>query len=125
MKAPVAFVLLSSLFGCVGDRKNRQRILGIWEAVAMGNGENMHPIDVPAGYRHFLRGSLPVEYGYATKRTFTKKYWMDSLSHSSTTGQDRFLITFDYRYQFHQDEMRWGVVNANAFFYASIHNRTD
>lgn len=119
----IAF-LLFSLLGCKNKEIDpRQQILGKWETISVGNGENMHAIENPPAYRHFLKDSVLIEYEYATKRSFTKKYWVDSLLHIGTIRQDGFLITFDYEYQFYDDKMRWKVVNANAIFSESIHKR--
>ena len=119
----IAF-LLFSLLGCKNKEIDpRQRIVGKWETIYIGNGENMHPIENPPAYRNFLEDSILIEYEYATKKTTTRKYWVDSLLHIGTQRQDGFWITFDYKYWFYDDKMRWEVVNANAIFYDSIHKR--
>lgn len=126
MKTYVILLLLFSLLGCKSKEIDpRQQILGKWEMISTGNGENMNPIENPLGYREFREDSVLFEYIYDTKRTFTKKYWVDSLLHIGIVRQDGFMIVFDYKYRFYEDKMRWEVMNATAIFYDSIYRRID
>ncbi|MDI9877381.1 hypothetical protein [Flectobacillus rivi] len=97
----------------------KEIILGKWEEIYLGNGEE-RPLLVPSGYRQFLSDSVLIEYDYATKKSFVKKYWIDSLLHIGTQRQDGFWLIFDYKYQFYDDNLRLETNNFSTIFNVSI-----
>lgn len=101
----------------------QQQILGKWEIFYLGNGEYRPPITNPSGYREFLADSVLLEYDYATKTTYKRKYWIDSLLHMGSFRQDGFLLKFDYKYTFHKDELELNLVNYSAIFSVSKYKR--
>lgn len=76
------FILLCTTSCKKDDIEPNQQILGKWEVFYLGNGEYRPPIQNPTGYQHFLPDSVLLEYDYATKIAYTKKYWIDSLLHT-------------------------------------------
>lgn len=101
----------------------QQQILGKWETVYLGNGEYRPPITNPSGYQEFLPDSVLLEYDYATKTTYRRKYWIDSLLHMGSLRGDGVWLTFDFDCQFNKDTMRLERKNVNAIFFVSKHKR--
>ncbi|MBC8151646.1 MAG: hypothetical protein H7Z72_01915 [Bacteroidetes bacterium] len=101
----------------------QQQILGKWQNVYLGNGEYRPPVKDPSGYREFLADSVLLEYDYASKTTYRRKYWIDSLLHLGSLRQDGFLLRFDYKYRFHKDELELTLVNFSAINHVSKHKR--
>ncbi|WP_148289431.1 hypothetical protein [Fibrella aestuarina] len=101
----------------------RQQILGKWETFYVGNGEYRPPIANPTGYQEFLPDSVLLEYTYADKTTYRRKYWIDSLLHMGSMREDGVWIMFDYDLQFNKDTMRLERKNIFSIFGVSKHKR--
>lgn len=128
MKYLVASLLIALLSGCKQETITldpQQQILGKWETFYVGNGEYRPPIKNPSGYREYLPDSVVLEYDYASKTTYKRKYWIDTLLHLGSFRQDGFLLKFDYQYRFQKDTLELNLVNYSAIFHVSKHKRTN
>jgi len=124
MKTLISLLLIFLLAGCKKEEINpREAILGKWEIFYLGNGEYQPPIKNPSGYREFLPDSVLLEYDYATKTTYKRKYWIDSLLHFGSLREDGVWLTFDFECQFKGDTMSLERKNIFATFYISRHKR--
>ncbi|MBC8151647.1 MAG: hypothetical protein H7Z72_01920 [Bacteroidetes bacterium] len=127
MKQLISLIMLVLLAGCkqvdMPPLSPQQQILGKWEITYLGNGEYRPPITKPSGYQEFLPDSVLLEYTYATKTTYRRKYWIDSLLHMGSFRQDGFLLTEDYEYTFHKNTLELNFVNGSAIFYVSKYKR--
>lgn len=114
-------------FGCKQEERLpqslQQQILGKWETFYLGNGEDRPPITNPSGYQEFLPDSVLLEYTYASKTTYRRKYWIDSLLHMGSLRGDGVWLTFDFDCQIDRDIMRLERKNVNAIFSVSKHKR--
>lgn len=116
MKLLVVFMLVVFVSGCKKHELDPQHaILGKWEPFYLGNGEYRPPVDKPGAYWHFLPDSVLLEYEYATQRTITKKYWIDTLLNIGTPGGYRSYYTS----KFYGDTMELHIENSSAIFYVS------
>ena len=124
MKILTTLVLIFLFAGCKNDEIDpRQQILGKWEIFYLGNGEYRPPITSPSAYSEFLPDSVLLEYDYATKSTYKRKYWIDTLLHMGSLREDGAWLTFDYECQFDGDTMQLRSKNIFAIFYVSKHKR--
>lgn len=124
MKRLITLVLL--LAGCKPVEiaiDPHQQILGKWETFYVGNGEYRPPITNPSGYQEFLPDSVLLEYDYAQKSTYRRKYWIDTLLHMGSRREDGVWITFDFDCQFDKDTMRLERRNIWPIFSISKHKR--
>ncbi|CAG5072998.1 hypothetical protein DYBT9623_04529 [Dyadobacter sp. CECT 9623] len=120
MRQLIAFALILCLAGCKKDKIDpHQAILGKWDEFYLGNGEYRPPIKNPSAYWHFLPDSVLLEYEYATKKTWHKKYWIDTLLHIGIPRGDGYLLRFDYECRFEADTLRLYWVNASPQFSVS------
>ncbi len=126
-KQLITLITLVLLVGCkqveMPPLPPQQQILGKWETFYLGNGEYRPPIAKPSGYQEFLPDSVLLEYDYASKTTYKRKYWIDTLLHMGSLRQDGFLLKFDYKYRFHKDELELKLLNVSAIFNVSKHKR--
>lgn len=126
MKAIVTFVIAVLLFGCDKDEVGpHEQILGKWEGFYLGNGEYQPPVEKPGAYWHFLPDSVLLEYEYATQKTFTKKYWIDTLLNVAATYDDGYQLRFYYTPKFYGDTMELRMENASPIFSISKWKRID
>ena len=128
MKRLLATLLIALLSGCKQETVTldpRQQILGKWEIFYLGNGEYRPPDTNPSGYSEFLPDSVLLEYDYATKTTYKRKYWIDTLLHKGSLRGDGVWLTFDFGLQFNKDTMRLERKNVNAIFFVSKYKRTN
>jgi len=124
MKILIALLLAVVSAGCKkAEIDPREAILGKWEIFYHGNGEYQPPIKNPGAYSEFLPDSVLLEYDYATKTTYRRKYWIDSLLHFGSLRGDGVWLTFDFECQFNGDTMRLERKNIFAIFYISKHKR--
>lgn len=120
IKIPLALVLIVLIAGCKKDEIDpRQAILGKWEPFYLGNGEYQPPVAKPGAYWHFLPDSVLIEYEYATQKTFTKKYWIDTLLNVAATYDDGYQLRFYYTPKFYEDTMELRMENASPIFSTS------
>ncbi|KAA6438060.1 hypothetical protein FEM33_18790 [Dyadobacter flavalbus] len=114
------FMFVLFVAGCKNDEIDpRQAILGKWEEFYLGNGEYRPPIVKPLASRQFLPDSILLEYVYATKQTYTRKYWIDTLLNIGTLREDGYLLRFYYTPKFYADTMELQAENSTPIFSVS------
>ena len=102
-------------------------ILGKWEIIQIGNGDNLETIENPFGYIEYLPDSVKIEYASDTKEYYYKIYWIDSLLHECIYLQEahEYLITGRYEYEFYDKnkKMRLDYSNIAANYTTFIFKR--
>lgn len=126
MKRLFTTILITFFFGCKQEAISldpRQQILGKWEIFYLGNGEERPPITNPSGYQEFLSDSVLLEYDYARKTIYKRKYWIDSLLRMGSLRGDGVWLTLNYDLQLNKDIMRLEQKNVSAIFRVSKYKR--
>ena len=98
-------LLLFTFYGCekiANETDPSKIILGKWEIIQIGNGNNLETVENPFGYIKYCPDSVKIEYASDTKEYCYIKYWIDSLLHECIylDEEHRYVLHFCYKYEF-------------------------